>query len=199
MARRARFVCGAIAAVLSLAHAVGAQDFVFGVRGGGTATRQFTRAGYTAFEHGSTRGLAGAMAMKPWLAFSLEILVVDKGRLPSQTRPHRYFEVPYMARVGLPWQFMGVRPYAALGAAYAYELSCDTACASADRVTTDFSVVSAWGATLTKGRLELALEHRRTRGQHTVDRRPDRHATNDMRSLLLRLSLVLPGIVPDWM
>ena len=176
-----------------------AQDFVLGVHSGGTHTRHLTRSGYTAFEGGSTLGLAGTMTMKSWLAVSLEILVVDKGMLPTRSLPHRYFEVPYMARLSSPWQFAGVRPYASFGAAYAYELTCDTGCASANRVTTDVGIVSAWGATLAWSGWEIALEQRRTRGQTTMSRIPDFHSTNDMRSLLLRLSFVIPGVAPDWM
>ena len=176
-----------------------AQDFVLGVHSGGTHTRQLLRSGYSGFESGSTLGLAGTMTIKPWLALSVEILVVDKGRLPTQPNPHKYFEVPYMLRFSSPWQLAGIRPYASYGAAYAYELSCDTGCANAQRVTTDFSVVSAWGTTFTWNRFELALEQRRTRGQTTMNRLTQFHATNDMRSLLLRLSFVIPGVVPDWL
>ena len=194
-----RFGNALLVAAMLMARTAQAQDFVFGVHNGDTQTRQLTRSGYTTFEQGSTRGLAGAIRMKPWLAFSLELLLVDKGVLSSRAKPHRYFEVPYMARIASPWQFRNVRPFVAVGAAYAYELTCDQECASSDRVTTDFSRVHAWGATYTWNRLEVALEQRRTRGQNSVNRRPDRYATNDMRSLLLRLSLVIPGIVPDWM
>ena len=182
-----RRVAIALAMLCTTTPRSSAQDFVLGVHSGGTHTRQLRRSGYTAYENGSTFGLAGTMTMKPWLAFSVELLVVDKGELPTRSSPHRYFEVPYMARVSLPWQYAGLRPYASFGAAYAYELSCDTGCANANRVTTDFSIVSAWGATFTRYGWELAVEQRRTRGQTTMNRMELFHATNDMRSLLLRL------------
>jgi len=174
-----------------------AQDFAFGLHSGGTQTRQLTRAGYTKFEPGITRGVSGAAILKPWFALSLEVLVVDKGLMTAHAKPHRYFEVPYIARLGLPWAWKGLRPYGVYGAAFAYELTCDTNCASANRVTTDFSIVSAWGTSFTRGPWELAFEQRRTRGQRTIDR--ETYRTSDMRSLLLRLSYVIEGVIPDWM
>jgi hypothetical protein len=104
-----------------------------------------------------------------------------------------------MVRIGSPWRFFGVRPFGVLGAAYAYELTCDTGCASQTRVTNDFSFITAWGAAYTRGRWEVAIERRRTRGQNSLNRDALLYSTNDMRSLLLRLSYIIPGVVPDWM
>ena len=187
----------AIAFAVTCAAESAAQDFAFGLHNGGTQTRQLTSAGYTPFEKGITRGVSASALFKPWIAFTLEVLVVDKGLMEAHATPHRYFEVPYMARVTWPWAVKGLRPYAAYGAAFAYELTCDTNCANANRVTTDLSVVSAWGVSARRGPWDLALEQRRTVGQRSTNR--SFHTTSDVRSVLVRLSYVIKGVVPDWM
>src|SRR6185295_12533557 len=171
------------------------QDFLFGVHGGNTLTRHLTTSGYTTYERGHTFGLSGTMPLKPWLGVTLELLIVDKGKLTSRT-PHRYFEVPYLLRLASPWQWRRIRPYVTGGAAYAYELACVSACASPERVTTDFSRVLAVGTTYTLSHFELSLEQRYTRGQNTLDRNPGNHVTSDMRSLLFRFAYRIAGAMP---
>src|SRR6185503_16709297 len=151
MARRLLFASLVIVFLGHRAHAQ--QDFLFGVHGGSTLTRQLTTAGYTTYQRGNTFGLSGTMPIKPWLGVTLELLLVDKGQLTasasSNKTPHRYFEVPYMVRLSAPWKWLGLRPYFMGGAAYAYELACVSACSNPDRVNTDFSRVIAIGYTYT--------------------------------------------------
>ena len=180
------------------AAAAAAQDFVVGVHAGSTNTRQLSSSGYSAFERGASIGLSGAIAMKPWLALQLELLWADKGLLGRNSGPHRYFEVPYMVKLASPRPLFGIRPFGLWGAAQAYELTCVADCASAERVTTDVSIVSGWGASAELGRFELAVERRHARGQNSLTRNAGR-ITSDVRTLVLRLSIVIPGVVPDWM
>ena len=72
-------------------------------------------------------------------------------------------------------------------------------CASADHATTDFSYVTGLGVSAQIRRLEVAVERRLARGQHNQSGELDRRSTRDVRSLVFRLSVVIPGVVPDWM
>lgn len=182
--------------LLVFARAAAAQDFEFGVHTGATNTRYVTDGTPGAFERGASMGLSGAIAMKPWLALQLELLWADKGDLGPNAGAHRYFEVPYMLRLASPKPILGVRPYGLWGAAQAYELTCVSECARADRVTTDFSFVRGLGASAHVRRLAIAVEQRWARGQNSQG---PGYAKSDVRTLVLRLSIVIAGVVPDWM